>query len=231
MKISCLIIEDEPLAQEKLTSCISKVPYLELKGSFDDVKDAMLFLGENKVDLLFLDINLGNKMSGINLLENFIISPRVIITTAYPEYAVRGYELNVADYLLKPFTYERFLQATDKVRSMLQQAPSAKADEHVFIKSGFKLERINTDEILYIQGMGDYRQFHLSAGKKIMTLQTFNELEKILDPKKICRVHKSYMVSIDKIVSVHKDEIKIAEVIIPISETYRKNFYSIISGL
>lgn len=223
----CLIIEDEPLAQERIKQYIARLPFLEMVGSFDNAIDALLFLREHHIDLLFLDINLG-EMSGIQLLE--VIKPNcpVIITTAYQEYALKGFELNVTDYLMKPFTFERFYQAVEKARAGTQMVVSQEK-AFIFVKTEHRLEKVMLDDIQYIEGMRDYRRLHLSD-KSIMTLQTFTEFEKILPPQKICRIHKSYMVSISKITSIEKDRVLIAGKRLPISETYKKSFLDIIGA-
>ncbi len=225
MKIQCIIIEDEPLAMEKLKGFVMKHPDLILKSTFNNGADALVFLQTNNVDLLFLDINLG-EMSGIRILETANISANVILTTAYSEFALKGYELNVTDYLLKPFTFERFMQAVNKVvnplpkRELVDQA-------FIFIKTEYRLEKVMYNDILYIEGMGDYRRI-FTVNKNIMTLQTFKELEEELPKTIICRVHKSYMVGLQKIDSVQKAEIHIGNKIIPVSETYKKEFYDLI---
>lgn len=225
MKIQCIIIEDEPLAMEKLKGFVSKHPDLILRSTFNNGADALVFLQANNVDLLFLDINLG-EMSGIRILETANISANVIITTAYSEFALKGYELNVTDYLLKPFTFERFMQAVNKVVNPLPKRELSD-QAFIFIKTEYRLEKVMYNDILYIEGMGDYRRI-FTVNKNIMTLQTFKELEEELPKTIICRVHKSYMVGLQKIDSVQKDEIHIGNKIIPVSETYKKEFYDLI---
>lgn len=225
MKIQCIIIEDEPLAMEKLKGFVSKHPDLILRSTFNNGADALVFLQANNVDLLFLDINLG-EMSGIRILETANISANVIITTAYSEFALKGYELNVTDYLLKPFTFERFMQAVNKVVNPLPKRELSD-QAFIFIKTEYRLEKVMYNDILYIEGMGDYRRI-FTVNKNIMTLQTFKELEEELPKTIICRVHKSYMVGLQKIDSVQKDEIHIGSKIIPVSETYKKEFYDLI---
>jgi len=225
MKINCIIVEDEPLAQERLKSYIQKLPYLNLLTVFDNGVDALVFLKANPVDLVFLDINIG-ELSGIQLLESARLQLEVIIITAYDEFALKGFDLNVTDYLLKPYTFERFLQAAEKAKHNLskQAAPEKK---FIFVKTEYRLEKVLLQEILYIEGMRDYRRIH-TLHKRIMTLQTFQEFEQEIPPAIICRVHKSYMVAIDKIDAIERDGIKIGEMIIPVSETYRKGFYGLI---
>ncbi len=226
MKVNCIVIEDEPLAMERTVGYIRKIPLLELVATFDNALDAFAFLKKNTVGLIFLDINLG-ELSGIQLLESININSDVIITTAYPEFALKGFDLSVTDYLLKPFTFERFLQAVDKVQQSLEKKEPQQGKDYFFVKTENRLEKIFFSDILFIEGMRDYRKIH-STQKKIMTLQKFSELEAELPESVICRVHKSYMVSINKIDSIEKDCIYISQTVIPVSETYRQKFYALI---
>lgn len=226
MKISCIIIEDEPLALERAKEYVQKLPFLNLLATFDNAIDALVFLKANVVALIFLDINLGD-FSGIQLLETTAIKSQVILTTAYHEYALKGFDLKVTDYLLKPYTFERFVQAVDRAQSLLPKAAPTK--RFVFVKTEYRLEKIFLDDVLFIEGMGDYRRIH-TATKKIMTLQTFADFEQEIPPSIICRVHKSYMVAVDKIDSIEKDRIRIGETLIPISESYKPAFFEVING-
>jgi two-component system, LytTR family, response regulator len=227
----CIIVEDEPLARERIEQFTRRLPFLNLVATFDNALDALHFLTTHQVGILFLDINLG-AFSGIQLLETASINSQVILTTAYPDYALKGYELKIADYLLKPFTFERFLQAVNRARELQQTAPTLPpqyptAKNVIFIKTEYRLEKVMLDDILFIEGKGDYRRIHTNT-RRLMTLQTFVELEQELPPQRICRVHKSYMVAIDKIEAIERERIKIGDVFIPISETYRQAFFDII---
>jgi two-component system LytT family response regulator len=225
---TCIIIEDEPLALERTKSFVNKIPFLNLLGTFDNALTGLSFLKANPVDLLFLDINM-DELSGIELLESSKIDSQVIITTAYQEYAIKGYELNVTDYLLKPFTFERFLKAVNKAQeNRIQPLPSSLPD-FIFVKTENRLEKVNLSDILFIEGMRDYRRIH-TVHKRIMTLQNFSELEQIIPTHLVCRVHKSYMVGITKIESIERMRIKVAHQIIPISETYKELFFKIINN-
>jgi len=226
MNFNCIIVEDEPLALERTGSYVRKLPYLSLLATFDNATDALVFLRSNSVDLIFLDINMGG-FSGIQLLETANIKAEVIITTAYNEYALKGFDLNVTDYLLKPFTFARFLQAVDKAQANLTKVETAGDKKFIFVKTEYRLEKLLLAEVLYIEGMRDYRRIH-TLNKKIMTLQTFRHFEEEIPAAMICRVHKSYMVAIDKIDSVERDRIRIKDVLIPISETYKKAFFELI---
>lgn len=226
MKINCIIIEDEPLAMERTKSYVTKVPFLNLLNTFESGINAIDFIKSNTIDLIFLDINLG-ELSGIQLLENTKIKSQVIFTTAYHEYALKGYELNATDYLLKPFTFERFMQAIDKVHNNMLKNQIVSDKKFIFIKTEYRLEKIFLNEIIYIEGMRDYRRVH-TINKKVMTLQTFKDLEREIPNTVLCRIHKSFMVAIDKIDSIERDRIKIKELYFPVSETYKKAFFELI---
>ncbi|MFV8325241.1 LytR/AlgR family response regulator transcription factor [Flavobacterium sp. ZS1P14] len=227
-KYSCIIIEDEPLALERTKSFVNKIPFLNLLDTFDNALNGLSYLKANKVDLLFLDINM-DELSGIELLESSKIESQVIITTAYQEYALKGYELNVTDYLLKPFTFDRFLKAVNKAHEYINQYPTNLVLDFIFVKTENRLEKINLRDILFIEGMRDYRRIH-TIDKKIMTLQNFSELEQIIPSNLVCRVHKSYMVGINKIESIERNRIKISNQRIPISETYKELFFQVINN-
>ena len=230
MKINCIIIEDEPLAMERTRSYVSKLPFLNLAATFEDALSAMELLNAGQVDLVFLDIHLG-EFSGIQLLESSAFNSQFILTTAYHQYAVKGFELKVADYLLKPFTFERFVQAVSRAQENLNRNPSPVVQQpFLFVKTESRLEKVFLDEIRYIEGMGNYRRIHL-PGKSIMTLQTFTELEQKIPADILCRVHKSYMVALARIDSVERDRIRIGEQYIPISETYRQAFFERINSI
>lgn len=227
-KYSCIIIEDEPLALKRTMDFVNKIPFLNLIDTFDNAINGLFYLKSNKVDLLFLDINM-DELSGIELLESSKIDSQVIITTAYQEYALKGYELNVTDYLLKPFTFDRFLKAINKAHENLTNHISDSQPDFIFVKTEYRLEKIMLNEIMYIEGMRDYRRIH-TVNKRVMTLQNFSEFEKLIPSSIVCRVHKSYMVAINKIVSIERNRIKIADQLIPISETYKEVFYQIVHG-
>lgn len=226
----CIIIEDEPLALERTKEFVEKVPFLELSATFDNALRGLAYLNANSnVDLLFLDINM-DELSGIELLESAKINPQVIITTAYQEYALKGYELNVTDYLLKPFTFNRFLQAVNKAQEkIIQKNPIESQRDFIFIKTENRLEKILLKDIIYIEGMRDYRRIH-TVHKKIMTLQNFKELEQLIPSLLVCRVHKSYMVALNRIDAIERSRIMIGDQIIPISDTYKELFFQKINN-
>lgn len=227
-RYTCIIIEDEPLALEKTKDFVNKVPFLNLSATFDNALNGLTYLNNNKVDVLFLDINM-DELSGIELLESCKISSQVIITTAYQEYALKGYELHITDYLLKPFTFNRFLQAVNKAQENLNQRITERQIDFIFVKTENRLEKIMISDILFIEGMRDYLRIH-TINKKIMTLQSFSELEQMIPAQLVCRVHKSYMVALGKIESIERSRIKIGEQLIPVSDTYKEAFLQLINS-
>jgi len=226
MIINCIAIEDEPLALKKIKEFIEQIAYLNLLEGFHNALDAIGYLKNNSVDLIFLDIRM-KKISGIQFLESLQNKPKVIITSAYDEYALKGYELDVADYLLKPFTFERFLKSVDKVYDLLNGSKSDTVNDYVFVKTEYRIEKITLKDILYIQGMKDYLQIH-TVDRKIMTLQTFKNLLEILPVSHFQRVHNSYIVAISKIENIERNRIRIGKDLIPISDGYKDKFYKIL---
>jgi two-component system, LytTR family, response regulator len=229
MQINCIAIDDEPLALSKLEGFISRVPDLKLIRTFDNAIEAVVWLKENHADLIFLDIQM-EQLTGIQFLEVTGSASRIIITSAYDQYAIKGFELNVTDYILKPFSFQRFLQAVSKVvdqvtRNQTSRNSSSGNEGFIFVKTEYRLERVDIDQILYIEGMKDYLRI-ICTDKKIMTLQSFSKIEESLPPARFCRVHKSFIVSIDKIRSIERNVIIIADQRIPVSNTYRESFFS-----
>ena len=228
MKINCIVIEDEPLALKKINEFISQVDYLNLLEGFDNAVKAIGFLKNNSVDLIFLDIRM-KKLTGIQFLESLKSKPKVIITSAYDEYALKGYELDVSDYLLKPFAFDRFLKSVEKVYNNLVTNNIEQKPDYIFVKTEYRIEKIELKSILYIQGMKDYLQI-FTIDKKIMTLQSFKNLVQVLPDREFVRVHNSYMVSISKIDSIERKRIKIGDSLIPISDSYKDDFYNLLQA-
>lgn len=224
--INCIAIEDEPLALKKIKEFIKQVAYLNLLECFNNALDAIGYLKKNTVDLIFLDIRL-KKLSGIQFLESLQNKPKVIITSAYDEYALKGYELDVAEYLLKPFTFERFLKSVEKVYNQLNGLKNNITNNYIFVKTEYRIEKVVLNEILYIQGMKDYLQIH-TIDRKIMTLQTFKNLLEILPVIDFQRVHNSYIIAISKIENIERNRIRIGKDLIPISDSYKDKFYEIL---
>lgn len=224
-KIRCIIIEDEPLASEKLANFIAKVTYLELVESFSNSTEGLTYLQNHHIDLLFLDIQM-EVLTGIELLEVLSQKPSIIITSAYQEYALRGYEFQVSDYLLKPYSYTRFLQAIDKIQTQTKELPPSEPD-FIFVKTEHRIEKVSLDDILYIEGMSDYLRVH-TKHTKIMCLQKFSAFEEMLPKDRFVRVHKSFLVATNQIESIERQRIKIRDQLIPISHTYKEVFFNLL---
>jgi DNA-binding LytR/AlgR family response regulator len=239
MKINCIAIDDEPLALNKIREYIKRIGYLNLLSTFDNAIDALEFMKDNKVDLIFLDIQM-EELTGIQMLEALQVKPKVVLTTAYDEYALKGYELDVCDYLLKPISFQRFLQACEKVYKQIDPEIHANIEKTVplenknksnyfFVKNGNKTQKINFEDILFVEGMKDYLRIW-TIHEKVMTLLSFKKLEEILPSDKFIRIHKSYLISIDKIESIERNRIKIAGERLPIGNIYRRQFYKTIEN-
>ncbi|MDD2256509.1 MAG: LytTR family DNA-binding domain-containing protein [Bacteroidales bacterium] len=227
MLINCIAIEDEPLALNKIKGFIGQVDYLNLLEGFSNAVDAIGFLKKNPVDLIFLDIRMKG-LSGIQFLESIQLKSKVIITSAYDAYALKGFELDVADYLLKPFTFERFLKSVEKVYSHLDKEVSSNASaEFIFVKTEYRIEKVVLKDILYIQGMKDYLQIH-TVDKHIMTLQTFKNVLDVLPEADFQRVHHSYIVSISKIEHIERNRLRIGKELIPVSDSYKDRFFGLL---
>lgn len=238
MDITCIVVEDEPLARSLLENHISKVSYLHLQKSFSNPLEAIEFLRQNTVDLLFSDIQMP-EITGITMLKIIPKKPLVILTTAYSEYAIEGYELDVIDYLLKPISFERFLKAAEKAAQRIAEqkkpaqveqvfvhspAPAPdKSEDYIFVKDGTKLIKIKLKDILYIEGLKDYVAIHTKE-KKIVSLQTMKSLESVLPESHFIRIHNSYIISFEGIEAVDKEKVQVGKVFLPISDTYRKSF-------
>lgn len=223
MKLSCIIIEDEPLATEKLEGFIRKTPALELLASIDNAIDGLQYIQNNFVDIVFLDIQM-DELTGIEMLEILTHKPYIIITSAYAEYALKGYELNVFDYLLKPFGYDRFMKSIAKVQDDKNKKTNANTPEqnHIFVKTEYRQERIVTNNILYIEGMKEYLRI-VTPEKKVMTKLSFKELLKQLPETTFLQIHKSWVINIAKIDSIERMRILIANKTIPIGKVYSEN--------
>jgi len=235
LNISCLIVEDEPLARNLLTEYVRKVSYLNLVKACSGALEAMDVLRTTNIDLLFLDVQMP-ELTGISFLKSLQKKPLVILTTAYSEYALEGYELDITDYLLKPITFERFLKAVDKANQRMSggaapvEKPVAEASTpFIFVKDGTKLVKIRWDDILYVEGLKDYVTIHTRT-QKVISLQRLKVLEDQLPSDKFIRVHNSFIVALDAIDSVHKDKIQIGNALVPVGDTYKKAFRDFIEG-
>lgn len=233
----CLIVDDEPLAADLIEDFISKVPFLTLVNKCRNAFECIECLNSDTIDLIFLDIQMPN-LTGIQLLKGLDKKPMVIFTTAYSEHAAESYNLDAIDYLLKPFTLERFLKAVNKAysrfskkqespRPIIQEAPKNISSDYIFVKSDYKTIKVETKDILYIEGLKDYVKIY-SGGKPILSLLSLKLLEAKLPDKTFIRVHRSFIVSIPKIESIQKNRIIIGDKYIPIGENYKEAFYKII---
>lgn len=233
MKINCIAIDDEPLALDKIREYIKRIPYLNLMETFDNAFSGLEFLKENAVDLIFLDIQM-EELTGIQMLEVMQHKPKIVLTTAYDQYAIKSYELDVCDYLLKPISFHRFIQACEKVSEQLSHPTHHKAenleeakhenpDSFFYVKNGHVTQKINFEDIYFVEGMKDYVRIW-TKDEKIMTLLSFKKLEDLLPQNQFIRIHKSYMISIDKIYSIERNRVLIMNERLPIGKSYQQNF-------
>ncbi len=234
--LKCLVIDDEPLAITLLREHISRVPFLELAYTSDNPLDALIKINSNPVDLIFLDIQMP-QLNGIQFMQLLQNRAQVIIASAYHEYAIEGFEHNVVDYLLKPISFERFYRSVEKAYNI--QYPNAKISTpvkqisdtggYVFVKVENKMVRVELDDILFIEGLKNYVSI-VTKTQKIMSLQVMKQLEEALPPNRFIRVHKSYIIALDKITSIERQEILIKDRIIPIGATYAEHFSKMLEG-
>ncbi len=234
MKINAIIIDDEPLAIDVLISYAGTIDYLHIMATFTNPVEAIRFLTEHNVDLVFLDIEMPF-ISGIDLVDSLNTKPDVIFTTAFPQYAVDGFNLDAIDYLLKPVSYKRFLKAVNKIskKEEFQEQQNSKTEnfhhgfDHrfIFVKSDYENLKVNINEIKFIEGLKDYLRINLANGKFVLTLSNFNTLLEKIASDDFMRVHNSYVVNINYVKSIQKNRVIIDDKRIPISETYKKPFF------
>jgi two-component system, LytTR family, response regulator LytT len=229
MKLRVIAIDDEPLALQLIRGYILKTPFLELVNTFDNPLDAMEFLAHEQVDLLFLDIHMPD-LSGTEFIRTLPNPPKIIFTTAYERYALEGFKLNAVDYLLKPFSYEEFLKASIKAQNMFNLEHQAHTQieansEYLFIKSEYKIRRINFDNILYIEGLKDYIKVYVqNEPKPILSLNSLKALDAKLPEDRFMRVHRSYIVNLAKIETIERNRIIFGKVYIPVGDQYKEKF-------
>jgi DNA-binding LytR/AlgR family response regulator len=234
MKVKAIIIDDEPLAIDVLKNFSNTIDYIEIAGTFTNPLEAINFLSENRIDLVFLDIEMP-MINGVDFVESLNSKPNIIFTTAFPQYAVDGFNLDAVDYLLKPISYKRFLKAINKISNTTnsstdlvqvnQVVTNSNENKFIFVKSDYENLKVNIQEIKYIEGLKDYLKLNLSNDKYVLTLSNFATItEKISSPDFI-RVHNSYIVNVNYINSIQKNRILIGDKRIPISETYKKEFF------
>ena len=243
--IKCLVVDDEPLALHILEDYISKVPFLELVKSTTNPIEAHTMVQEGNIDLVFLDVQMP-ELTGIQFLKIANGKTKVILTTAYPQYALEGYELDVVDYLLKPIAFDRFFKSAQKAQGIIQPhikqpapetghqqvQPQQQQDfstDFIFVKSEYKIQKVYLHQILFIEGLKDYISIFTTT-ERIITLQNMKKMEDTLPEKHFVRVHKSYIVALNKIDSIERSRIFIGDKIIPVGDTYRDNFFKLIEG-
>lgn len=229
MVIHTVAIDDEPLALGLVAGYIGKTPGLRLAGQFDNPLEAAEFISENAVDLIFLDIQMPD-LSGVEFARIMEKGPKIIFTTAYEKYALEGYKLEAVDYLMKPFSYEEFLVAVSKARKLIGLEHQAEAhiesnNQFLFLKSDYKIKRINFNDILYIEGLKDYvKVFTGTNSKPVLSLTSLKLLETRLPPEKFMRVHRSFIVNLGKIDTIEKSRIVFGKEYIPVGDQYKDKF-------
>ncbi|GAA4204211.1 LytTR family DNA-binding domain-containing protein [Pedobacter jeongneungensis] len=236
--IKCLIVDDEPHAIEVLKKFCQRTPYLEIAGTFNNAIEPIALIESEKIDLIFLDINMPN-FTGLDFVKSFGNKVNIVLTSAYSNYAINAFDNDVIDYLLKPFSFERFLIATQKVINRLSKPVAgvehAKPEkrEHIFVKTDkSKIVKINYDEIVYIEGLKNYISLYLTGNRRVITLLNMKTLEEKLQLHGVLRVHKSYLIALDKIISLDGGVVNLsgAEKPIPIGSTFRTSFLDSLKG-
>ena len=228
--MNCIVVDDEPLALNLLRDFINKVPFLNLIKLCKDAYDAIEVMQSSKVDLMFLDINMP-EITGLELIKNIEYKPLVIFTTAYSQHAVQGFELNAIDYLVKPFLFERFFKAVNKAFDMynlkqesIRQKSKSDNDDFIFVKADYSSVKVYIRDILYIEGLKDYVKIYTNE-KKILTLTTMKKIKEKLPNENFIRIHRSYIIAIDKIDSIQRNRIIIGDKWIPIGNSYKEEFF------
>jgi DNA-binding LytR/AlgR family response regulator len=224
MKHKCIIVDDEPLARELIESHLAHFDNFELVASFENALKAYAFLESNTIDLMFLDIEMP-LLKGNDFLKKLKNPPKVIFTTAYREYALEGYELNVIDYLLKPITFDRFFVSIEKFKQLQIPKKEEKTvtENHIFVSSGNRNIKIIFDEIFYIESLKDYITIHLENGKSHHLKQNISAFEKVLDSNFV-RIHRSYIIQAKKLTAYSKNEVEINAIEIPIGSSYKETW-------
>jgi len=229
-KLSCIVVDDEPVARKILREFIAQVPFIDMQGEFESAMKAETFLKNNATDIIFLDIEMP-KVSGLQLLEKMDVEALVIITTAFPKYALEGYELDIIDYLLKPIAFGRFLKAVQKAKDYYQMRHTATATlqpSYIFVKSDKRIEKIELADILYVESTGNYVTIYTES-KKIIAYLTMKSIEPQLPLNEFIKIHQSYLVNCSKIDAIEGNEIKIDSRSLPISRNYRDMVMKIVN--
>lgn len=219
--MKAIAIDDEPIALDIVRSHASKVPFLDLKAEFTDAFKALEYLQKENIDLVFLDIKMPD-ISGIDFFNSLSNKPLLIFTTAYTEHAVTSFEMDAVDYLLKPFSLARFLKACNKAFELYNYRNSTEASDHLYVKSGYEQFKVLYEDILYLEASGNYVTFVLKD-KKVLSRSTFMEATNLLPRDKFVRVHRSYIVSVDKVEKVERHQVTINNIKLPVSDAYRQD--------
>lgn len=232
--INCIAIDDEPLALQQMELYADKTPFLNLLGLFESALEAMDFLQNNAVDLMFVDIQMPN-LTGMDFVKSLTNPPKVIFTTAYSEYAVEGFQVDALDYILKPLDYVTFLKSANKAKAYFDRiTPEAETfdtnDQYLFIKSEYKMVKVEIDKIEFIESMGGYLKFHLEGDKTIMSLLSMKSIEEKLSSNIFMRVHRSYLVNLQKISIVERGQIIFDKQRISVSDQYKEKFQAFLDG-
>ena len=232
MKIKCIIVDDEPLAQDLLKDYIEKVSFLDLRATCKSALEASKLILDQKIDLIFLDIHMP-EISGIDFIKNNDHLPEIIFTTAYSHYALEGFEYKAIDYLLKPFSFERFHKAALRAYeiSSMKSRTYEKREErnYIFVKSEYKLVKIAFDNVLYIEGLKDYIKI-VTKEKTVLTLMRMKDIEAKLPKNTFIRIHRSFIISINNVDTINKTNVCIGKKIIPVTDHYKDNFYMFIDS-
>ena len=236
MKIKCIAIDDEPLAVKKMAGYIQKIPFLELMAECRNAIEAMTILSKCDIQLMFIDINMPD-INGMDFVKSLKNKPYIVFTTAYSEYAVEGFQVMAVDYLLKPITFSNFLKAANRVKNLIELTGSDKKEvarttaDHLFVKSEYKLVRIELSDIKYIESQHEYIKIHLINSNPVMTKLSMKSIEEQLPSDRFMRVQRSYIVSLSKIQVIERNRIVFdGRVIIPVSDQYKENFQKYING-
>lgn len=230
MKIKCLIIDDEPLALDLLENYINKISYLELVARCNNAIEALKYIDSEKIDLMFLDIQMP-EISGIEFSKIIGNKVKVVFTTAFEKYAIEGFRVNAIDYLLKPISYTDFLVTANKAKEQIEMTnnQSEKSTESIFVKSDYKLLQIDLYKITYIEAIKDYVCIHLDNAEKITSLMSLKSLEEKLPSNRFMRVHRSFIVQLEKIKTIERNRIVFGKEYIPISDTYKEEFQKFVN--
>lgn len=235
MVIESFVVDDEPLARDLLAGYVEQTPFLHLVGASSSAVETLSILQQEKIDLVFLDIQMP-QLNGLELSRMIGDRTRVVFTTAFEQYALEGFRVDALDYLLKPISYTEFLRAANKAQRYFEQQQTVmsasegeSAARSIFVKTDYKMVQLHLDQILYIESLKDYVKIHTETGESVMTLMSMRSIEENLPPSRFVRVHRSFIVNVDKIRTIERNRIVFGKVYIPISDSYRDHFMDVLS--